>query len=52
MTSISLGHRIEIMKLVTETTAAAVNEKFNRVVPNIDKLVQTLFSTMCELTER
>ncbi len=44
---------IEIMKLVAEITAAATgNGTLAWDVEEIDKLVQTLFSTMCELIEK
>jgi len=43
---------LKIMELVAKIAAAAAgNAQFNRDVPNIDKLVQTLFPTMCKLLE-
>jgi len=47
------GDTFKIMKLVTEITAArAGNETAPPTVETVDKLVRTLFSTMCELLEK
>jgi hypothetical protein len=44
---------IEIMELVTEITAAAVSVPLETpTIATTDKLVRTLFSTMCELIEK
>jgi len=52
MENLSYPETLKIMELVAEIAAAAAgNEKFSRGVEDIDKLVKTLFTTMCKLLE-
>lgn len=53
MKNIIQGNTVAVMELVAEIAAARVGHQGSTLnVEEIDKLVRTLFSTMCELLDK
>ena len=59
MENLAVGDPLKIMKLVTEIAAAAVGNEGTpsplldvRGIEGLNKLVETLFLTMCELIDK